>query len=341
MSKPLVLVTGASGHIGFRTLATLLENGYRARVCLRKLSQADGIKHATSIQPYVDHVEFVHVPDILAQGAFDTAVQGVEYVLHLASPIPDVSLVGHVKEVYLEPAVKGTVGMLESAAKSPSVKRVVITSSVVVLGLKPGATALNADVILPEPDPDSVPQDPWAAYRASKVLAHHAADRFMEEKKPHFDLIRILPTYVQGRNELVTEKENVHNGSNDVMMDLCLGAKGSRPRYGNTVFVDDVALAEVGALDAEKAKSGQNFLCAGSPSGKSIDWMDVLKIAKREFPEAFEKGILHENGEQETIHMDCDVRKTEEAFGFTFRDLEVQVKSLIGQYVELAMNEKH
>lgn len=140
MSKPLVLITGAAGHIGFRTLVFTLQAGYRARVSSRKLAQAEALRNVESIKPYLDSIEFVEVPDFLANGAFDEAVRGVDYVLHLASLIPAPELAGDVKKHILEPAVRGTVGMLQSAAKSNLVKRVVMTSSVVVLAATPGAT---------------------------------------------------------------------------------------------------------------------------------------------------------------------------------------------------------
>jgi nucleoside-diphosphate-sugar epimerase len=336
MSKPVVLITGATGHIGFRTLVFALQAGYRARVSSRKLAQAEALRDAESVKPYLDSIEFVEVPDFLAEGAFDEAVRGVDYVLHLASPIPTPELAVDVKKHILEPAVRGTVSMLQSAAKSPSVKRVVVTSSVVVLATPPGATMAGPYDLCPVPDPDSVPANEWVAYRASKRLAYQAAEDFMASTRPTFDLINIMPSYVQGRNELVTRKEDVHNGSNDVMVDLVLGAKGGRPRFANTVFVDDVARVEVLALDATLAKHGDNFIAAGSPSGKSIAWNDVTEAVRRLFPDAVKSGVLPLGGSQESIPVNYDVSKTEEALGLTFAGLETQTKSLIGQYVELA-----
>lgn len=116
------MITGATGHIGFRTLVFTLQAGYRARVSSRKLAQAEALRNVESIKPYLDSIEFVEVPDFLADGAFDEAVRGVDYVLHLASPIPAPELAVDVKKHILEPAVVGTVGMLQSAA-SPSQSR--------------------------------------------------------------------------------------------------------------------------------------------------------------------------------------------------------------------------
>lgn len=84
---PLILVTGATGHLGFRTLVLLLQDGYRARVAHRRPEQVQLIKQVASIQPFVESVEFVMVPDITAPGAYDEAIKGVDGVLHIASPI--------------------------------------------------------------------------------------------------------------------------------------------------------------------------------------------------------------------------------------------------------------
>ena len=342
MSKPLVLITGATGHIGFRTLVFLLQAGYRARVSSRKLAQAESLKRTESIKPYLDSLEFIEVPDILATGAFDKAVERVDYVLHLASPIPKPDLVGDIKTNFIDPAVKGTVGMLESAAKSKSVRRVVITSSVVVLAAKDDSSIPGPGDLSPVPDEAAIDviTHPMFAYRASKRLAYDAAEKFMRESKPAFDLVNILPSYVQGRNELVTRKEDVHNGSNDVMIDLVLGSKSTVPRRASTVFVDDVAQVEIMALDPKLAKGGDNFIAAGSPSGKTIHWNDVTEIARKLFPDAVKQGILPLGGNQETIEASYDVSETEETFGIKFAGLETQVKSLVGQYVELAEKER-
>ena len=87
MSKEVVLVTGATGHLGFRTLVFTLQHGFKARVTLRKLEQAEKLKATASLKPYLDDVEFVHVPDITAQGAYDESIKDVDYVIHVASPI--------------------------------------------------------------------------------------------------------------------------------------------------------------------------------------------------------------------------------------------------------------
>jgi NAD(P)-dependent dehydrogenase (short-subunit alcohol dehydrogenase family) len=52
MSSPLLLITGASGHLGFRALVLALEAGYRVVATIRREEQAKKIYSKPSILPY-------------------------------------------------------------------------------------------------------------------------------------------------------------------------------------------------------------------------------------------------------------------------------------------------
>lgn len=66
--------------------------------------------------------------NLLEEGSFDSVVQGCDAVFHTASPFyhdvkdPQAEL--------LDPAVKGTLNVLKSCVNSPSLKRIVLTSSI-------------------------------------------------------------------------------------------------------------------------------------------------------------------------------------------------------------------
>jgi nucleoside-diphosphate-sugar epimerase len=102
---------------------------------------------------YRQSIETVEVPDITAPNAFDSAVQGVGGVVHMASPV----IFGDAKGTQLSseeskaverdmllPAINGTTQILKSIVKNaPDVRRVVITSSIAAIidfsqGLRPG-----------------------------------------------------------------------------------------------------------------------------------------------------------------------------------------------------------
>jgi nucleoside-diphosphate-sugar epimerase len=124
-------LTGGTGMIGFRVLTLLLEAGYKVRAAVRNQAGFDRISKLKPVAPYAPELTSVIVPDITVAGAYDEAVKGVEYIVHVASPLASNTPPGVDYESYLiQPAIQGTVGILESAAKTTGIKRIVITGSI-------------------------------------------------------------------------------------------------------------------------------------------------------------------------------------------------------------------
>lgn len=79
------------------------------------------------------------------EGSFDAAAEGCDTVIHTASPyILDVK---DPRKDLVDPAVKGTLNVLGASAKSPVVKRVVLTSSMAAITDEP-----ENDKVLTEAD---------------------------------------------------------------------------------------------------------------------------------------------------------------------------------------------
>jgi nucleoside-diphosphate-sugar epimerase len=117
--------------IGFRVLTFLLEAGYKVRAAVRNQAGFDKISKLKPVAPYASVLSSVIVPDITVPGAYDEAVKGVEYIVHVASPLASNAPPGVDYDSYLiQPAIHGTVGILESAIKTDGVKRIVITGSI-------------------------------------------------------------------------------------------------------------------------------------------------------------------------------------------------------------------
>jgi uncharacterized protein YbjT (DUF2867 family) len=73
-----VLVTGASGFIAAHVLKDFLDAGYHVRAAVRSEKSAAKVRQTHS--KYGDALSFAIVPDMVAEGAFDDAVKGVDGV---------------------------------------------------------------------------------------------------------------------------------------------------------------------------------------------------------------------------------------------------------------------
>lgn len=99
-------------------------------MAVRSTAGSEKIKAIKSTAPYESQIEYIIVPDITVSGAFDDAVKGVKYIVHVASPFasPDL-LESEFESSYIQPAIKGSTGILDSAASVEGIQRVVITGS--------------------------------------------------------------------------------------------------------------------------------------------------------------------------------------------------------------------
>jgi len=261
-----VLVTGGTGFVGGWCVVELLKRGYNVRTTVRSLSKEPAARAAiaTATDPG-DRLAFFPA-DLTKDDGWDAAVQGCDYVLHVASPLgaddpkdPNELIV---------PARDGALRVLRAAAKA-GVKRVVMTSSVAACGGPPAG-------------PDSVCDETvWTdakakgvnAYRQSKTIAERAAWDFMAGQGASGALTTILPAAILGP---VLTAENL--GSVQLVQRLLNGSMPGIPRLGfNILDVRDLADVHIRAMALPEA-AGQRFITAGD-----YLWMaDVSKILRAE-----------------------------------------------------------
>lgn len=178
-----ILLTGSNGYIGSHILSQLLEKGVTVCCPVRSPSKADTI--LSDFAPYKSQISISIVPDIVAPGAYDQTLQthpGLEAVIHTASPFSSGKTASNLE--FLDPAIKGTKGLLQSIKlHAPQVKRVVYTSS--------SAAVVNYDLLVSDPPKvyteedwnpitwdEAVHGDSQKAYRASKKFAELAGKFF-------------------------------------------------------------------------------------------------------------------------------------------------------------------
>jgi hypothetical protein len=104
-----------------------LETGYRVRCIVRRSSAIEVIKSGLSVQPYLHLIEHAIVPDNAVEGAYDEAISGADYVVHIAGAWPMPHLDPD-KDIYW-PFINSTNGLIEAGKKSGTVKRMVFTQA--------------------------------------------------------------------------------------------------------------------------------------------------------------------------------------------------------------------
>ncbi|KAK0572920.1 hypothetical protein LWI29_000393 [Acer saccharum] len=112
----VVCVTGASGYIASWLVKQLLQLGYTVKATVRDPND-----------PKKTVLHFFKA-SLLEEGSFDSAIDACDGVFHTASPVPLFSNVS--KADVVDPALKGTLNVLRSCAKVPSIRRVILTSSI-------------------------------------------------------------------------------------------------------------------------------------------------------------------------------------------------------------------
>lgn len=339
----LALITGGSGHIGGRVIIDALEAGYSVRAAVRNQDKADailGMRSIVAMNPGL-RLTFVVVPDLLADGAYDEAMKDVTGVIHVASPI----MHGHIEgesyiKTLIEPAVKGTLNILEAAKKAGSVKRVVITSSVAgIVSWEDFTSGKSGGTTFNEKSRTSFAPEPYGntfeAYCASKVAAQNEAEAWLASEKGHieFDVVHIFSALVLGRNEMMKTVEDARRGTNDYLVAPLTG-RDIGPTPGPSVHLRDVALAHVKSLDL-RVPGNQGYLLVSRGVGGS-PWNTAFDVARREFAAAIDAGTLVGVGSVNVVPVNYNASKSEGALGFQFRSFEEQVRDVLGHYVELA-----
>ncbi|KAG5914437.1 hypothetical protein E4U61_005699 [Claviceps capensis] len=197
--------------VGFRILVRLLKSGYHVRAAVRTQASFDRIRALPSVHKYANHLSSIVVPEITQPLAYFEAIRGVKFVVHVALPIscPNLTSEGHYHEHQhiIRPAMRGTTNLLEAAHCSNSVKRVVITGS--LMSIVSNKKRLTSGVLIDEDTLDvdlngSINQS--SAYIRSKALASASIRILMPEKRPRSTVANILPVLILGRDGEFTNR---------------------------------------------------------------------------------------------------------------------------------------
>ncbi|KAJ5273168.1 NAD(P)-binding protein [Penicillium angulare] len=351
MDKERILITGVTGYIGYQTLILALQRGYRVRAAIRRQSSIIDLKRNPTIASSLEQgkLDIVIISDFLKEDAFFQHLNGITVIVHLASPLAFSAedFVGGI----VKPAVDMVTTVLEAAARTPSVHRVVLTSSCVTLipfswNMSPDTERLYyANDINHELDGPY--ETAMEAYWASKGLARTAASVFVRKSQPHFDFVNLLPSVVLGPDtrldfDPAATSDGLRQGARANVLAPALDASlnSSFPFVGTPVHVADVAKAHIDAVDRGLVPGNSEYiLSSDTPDGVIWD-RDVQAICREFFPDEVSSKKLPMEGSLQAIKWRLEAESTERAFGWQFVSFQDTMKDLIQQYLRLDQSGK-
>ncbi|KAF2319618.1 hypothetical protein GH714_017622 [Hevea brasiliensis] len=310
----VVCVTGGSGYIASWLIKRLLQRGYIVKATVRDTGDPKKTDHLLALDGAKERLHLFKA-NLLEEGSFDAAVDGCEGVFHTASPV--IFAVTDPQAELIDPAVKGTLNVLKSCTKVQSIKRVIITSSMVTIPYN--GKPLSLDVVVDETwfsDP-TLCKEMKLWYVLSKTLAEEAAWKFAKENS--IDLVTSSPGIVIGPLLQPTLNETV-----EMILKLVNGAQTYPDAHYRSVDVRDVADAHIRAFEIPSA-NGRYCLVT-----HALHFSEVLKIVHQHYPTLNlpKKCVTNDlnNLSMSTYMVSMEKAKT---LGISFIPLEVTLRDTI------------
>ena len=200
MNTAHILLTGATGNVGSVILEQLMATEQSVNAVLRSFAKSKAFletKYPEAVSS--GRLTFTEIPDMAVPNVFHASAANASSIIHVATPLAYSDLL----DSMIEPAWKFNENILNAAAASPTVTRVVITGSVVSTMRMP--EDVGTDKMITEADYNPITLSealghPSKAYQYSKTISEQKSWAYMASNKPHFDLIFILAPIITGRS---------------------------------------------------------------------------------------------------------------------------------------------
>jgi dihydroflavonol-4-reductase len=325
-----VLVTGATGFIGLHCIQQLLNQGYQVNGSLRSMDRkSEVIESLENNSTSVEHLSLFEL-DLMSDDGWDTAMEGCDYVLHVASPFV---LSNESLDFFVKPAVEGATRALKFAQKN-NVKKVVLTSSFAAVG-----DTFDGTVSFDESHWSDTTNDRMSHYSISKTLAEKAAWDYVKDNDVDFKLSVINPTAVIGPS--LSKDIGV---SNSLILRLLNGSMPALAKiHIGYVDVRDVAKAHILAM-TNSASDGERFIVSEKEMWLHESAQVLInaghKAPSRVMPNWFLKIMAMFNGDMVTISKmagksrDCHSTKAKDVLGWNPIPAEDSILETAKQLIE-------
>jgi dihydroflavonol-4-reductase len=229
-----VLVTGATGFVGSGIVRALIGAGYPVRALVRDSSPRSNLA-GLEVETFNG--------DICDADAVVRAMSGVRYLVHAAA---DYRLWVRDPGPMLRTNVAGTRTVMEAALRA-GVERIVYTSSVATLALRPDGEV--ADETAPLAETAAV-----GAYKRSKVIAERLVESMIARDA--------LPAVIVNPSTPIGPRDIKPTPTGRIIVEAAAGRMPAFVDTGlNLVHVDDVAAGHVAAL--ARGKIGERYILGG------------------------------------------------------------------------------
>ncbi|MCK7612892.1 NAD-dependent epimerase/dehydratase family protein [Roseibium sediminicola] len=337
-----VLVTGATGYVAGWLVKELLEAGVTVHAAVRDPAATEKLSHLTAIAETAPGEIRFFKADLLQPGSYEAAMQGCSVVFHTASPFT-VSVKDPQKEL-IDPAVQGTRNVLETAAATPSVKRVVVTSSCAAIYTDAIDCQQAPGGVLTEAIWNTTASLSYQPYSYSKTLAEKEAWKIAENQS-RFRLVTVNPSLVIGpalAKKPTSESFNIVRQMGDGTM------KQGAPKLGiGVVDVRDLAKAHVAAGFVEDAE-GRHIVSGHNTNllelGKALidKYGDRYPVPRKSLPKwiVWAVGPILGGISRKFVSNNVDIKwradnsKSKRALGVTYRPYKESMEDMFQQMIE-------
>ena len=320
-----VAVTGASGYVAGGLLDLLIKRGYTVHGTVRNLSDTKKTQHLKEDFPNIKLFE----ADLLTPGSFDECFKDCSVVFHTASPFQ--TKVDNPQRDLVDPAVKGTENVLEAALKTPSVKRIVLTSSVATV--RRPELEKDGYYVCTDKDWNNFANVDNLPYPYSKVAAEKRAWDIITQHNTanpthQVTLVTIHPSWVMGP-PFGSRVDGVSVGTVVSWLDESQVDSGVRPQQVGCVDVREVATAHVEAAEREEAHG--RYIVSHERSTPPLDMIAVFekKFPNKKFPTKVNGTLNNPYG--------VDNSRAQKELGVVFRPLEETLNDMADKLVQVGL----